>query len=46
MSYIYCPGRHPMIHKNPPKCNQNPQSSDCKVVYSIPANVDKCNICF
>ena len=30
-----------MIHKNPPKCNQNPKSPDCKVVYSIPANVDK-----
>ena len=45
MSYIYCKGRHPMVHKNPPRCNQNPRSSDCKVVSELP-DADKCNICF
>ena len=43
---VYCPGRHPMVHTKPPKCNQSISSPDCKTVESIPSGADKCNICF
>lgn len=46
MSYIYCPGRHPMVHTDPPSCNLNPNSPDCMRIDTIPAGADKCTICF